>query len=110
MRYRSATILYSTGTGNSARVAHWLSQNAKEEQVDSRIESIEVHPDLRSLAKGSDHLFGFAFPTHGFTAPWHMLKFALKMPWGNGSHAFCVATRGRVKLGSHSGMGEPPRL
>jgi ferredoxin len=38
-------------------------------------------------------------PTHGFTAPWPMIRFSLRLPPGNGTHAFVVPTRAGLKLG-----------
>jgi len=37
------------------------------------------------------------FPTHGFTAPWAVIRFALSLPRGNGSKAFITVTRGGTR-------------
>jgi Pyruvate/2-oxoacid:ferredoxin oxidoreductase delta subunit len=38
-------------------------------------------------------------PTHGFTAPWHMIRFVSRLPRGRKTHAFCLATRAGLKVG-----------
>jgi len=38
-------------------------------------------------------------PTHGFTAPWHMIRFALRLPRRRGTHAAVVVTRAGSKIG-----------
>jgi ferredoxin len=43
---------------------------------------------------------GFFFPTHGFTAPWPVLRNACRMPAGRGTHAIVMPTRAGSKVGS----------
>ena len=50
--------------------------------------------------EGEAILLGLAMPTHGFTAPWSMLRFALRLPCRRGTHALAVATRAGLKIGS----------
>jgi ferredoxin len=45
------------------------------------------------------YLLGLLMPTHGFTAPWPMIRFALRLPPGNGTHSFVVPTRAGLKIG-----------
>ena len=52
------------------------------------------------MAGGEQALVGIFMPTHGFTAPWLVIKSAWKMPRGNGAKGFCVATRAGMKIGS----------
>ncbi|MBW1815229.1 MAG: hypothetical protein JRJ39_16720 [Deltaproteobacteria bacterium] len=44
-------------------------------------------------------LLGLVFPTHGFTAPWHMIKFTCRLPRVKKTSAFCTATRAGLKIG-----------
>jgi ferredoxin len=48
---------------------------------------------------GPSHLVGLLTPTHGFTAPWWMIRFALRLPRGQGTHDFVAVTRGSIKVG-----------
>lgn len=40
-----------------------------------------------------------ATPTHGFTAPWVAIWFAMRLPLGRGTHAVTVATRAGTRFG-----------
>jgi hypothetical protein len=42
---------------------------------------------------------GIIFPTHGFTAPWHILKFVWNLPRNRSTPAFCIAARAGLKFG-----------
>jgi len=54
----------------------------------------------KEVGDGPDALLGILMPTHGFTAPWLMLKSVWRLPRRKGTHAFCVTTRGGLKFGS----------
>lgn len=60
----------------------------------------------RQILKNSDFggessdLLGVVFPTHGLTAPWHVIRYALQLPAGKGKHAFVVATRAGTRIAS----------
>jgi hypothetical protein len=99
MPYRSATIYYLTGTGNSRRVATWFADAAVERGLDVRLGSMESARPEEELQCSPGHLLGLLLPAHGFTAPWSMVRFAARMPWGRGMHAFVAATRGGTKIG-----------
>lgn len=96
----SAKIYYLSGTGNSYRVARWMDRAVKARAIDSAVIPIESAEPKRELVASYHQLVAFVFPTHGFTAPWKMIRFALGMPAGNGAAAFCIATRGALKFGS----------
>jgi ferredoxin len=96
----SVKIYYLSGTGNSYRVARWIDGAAKARALDSTVIPIESADPQRELVASHHQLAAFVFPTHGFTAPWKMITFALGMPAGNGAAAFCTATRGAMKFGS----------
>ena len=90
-------ILYVlSGTGNSLQCARWVAQDMPE--TENFIVPVEASaPHLHK--EHNPELSGLFLPTHGFTAPWKMLKFAAGLPQGNGRDAFVVCTRGSVKLG-----------
>ncbi len=95
----SAKIYYLSGTGNSYRVARWMDEAVKARSIDSAVIPVESARPERELVASRHQLVLFVFPTHGFTAPWKMIRFALGVPAGNGAAAFCTATRGALKFG-----------
>lgn len=96
---QSAKIYYLSGTGNSYRVARWFEGAARAKAIESTVISIESAEPTRELVDSRRQLAVFVFPTHGFTAPWKMIRFALSLPSKKRTAAFCVATRGALKFG-----------
>jgi len=92
-------IFFWSGTGNSYRVSTWLGENAEKNGLPTRVLSIAQNKRIEKINGGNDSLTGFVFPTHGFTAPWHIVKFIWRLPKGNSNPAFCVATRAGLKFG-----------
>jgi len=86
-----------SGTGNSYRVSTWMGEIAAKKGSQSKVVSAKNNEDR--LAAPRPNLIGIVFPAHGFTMPWHILKFVCRLPRGKSSHAFCVATRGSLKFG-----------
>ena len=99
MVYRKAVIYFLSGTGNSYRVSTWLEQQATAAGLETKICSVNnAHPQ-QEIADSGETLLGLVFPTHGFTAPWHMIKFAAKLPRRKTTQAFCMATRAGLRFG-----------
>jgi ferredoxin len=99
MPYANTVIYFMTGTGNSYRVSSWIARIARGKGSNTVIEPIEKAEPGAEITDGPDNLMGIVTPTHGFTAPWNTLKFVWRLPRGNGTHAFCVATRAGLKFG-----------
>lgn len=99
MPYKNAVIHFWSGTGNSYRVATWMVKIIEEKGFNIRILSIDKEKSIEENKSEYEDLTGIVFPTHGFTAPWHILKFVWSLPPGTSTHAFCVATRGGLKFG-----------
>jgi Pyruvate/2-oxoacid:ferredoxin oxidoreductase delta subunit len=99
MCYRKAVIYYLSGTGNSFRVSCWMAQHASDSGVDVKMVSVNDAEPVRELDASTETLLALVFPTHGFTAPWHMIKFALRLPRRRLTHVFCLATRAGLRLG-----------
>ena len=97
--YSNAAIYFWSGTGNSYRVASWMGKIAEEHGLITRVVSIDKSIPTDETKPGNDSLMGIVFPTHGFTAPWHILKFAWRLPRSRSTHAFCVASRAGLKFG-----------
>ncbi len=99
MSYMNMNIYFMSGTGNSYRVSTWMGKIARGLGLNTQIHSIEENKRGKDIKKGNNNLIGIVFPTHGFTAPWHILKFAWNLPRGKSAHAFCAASRAGLKFG-----------
>jgi len=97
--YRQVTIYFYTGTGNSYRVAAWLAEDAHGAGVTVALRSIAAASPAEEIGQGGAALLGLVMPTHGFTTPWAMLRFALRLPRRRGTHAVVVATRAGGRIG-----------
>ena len=95
----SVSLFFFSGTGNSYRAATWLAGQAQAAGLSVTLRPTNDPGDLAALPRGPDHLLGLLTPTHGFTAPWHVIKFACRLPRGRGAGAFVVASRAGTKLG-----------
>lgn len=98
MKYESATIYYFSGTGNSYRTATWMEETAASQGTASSVKSIEQAKPEEEIGEVPRHLLGMVFPTHGFTAPWRVIYFALNLPRRHGTHAFVTPTRAGIRI------------
>ncbi len=88
---------FSTGTGNSYKVAKWAAEVAAQAGVPARLRRIK--PGAKwDFAPGSRHLLVFSCPTHGFTAPWLMIKQIFRLPNGKGASAAVMPTRAGIRV------------
>ncbi len=99
IHYKNLDIHFWSGTGNSYRIADYMRKTAEGNGLTTRIFMIEKSSNTTALKTATDSITGIVFPTHGFTAPWHILKFACRLPYGKSLHAFCAATRAGLKIG-----------
>jgi ferredoxin len=99
MGYRRATFYFYSGTGNSRRVAAWMADAAGDAGSAVTLGAIGSGRPEEKVGRGEEALLGLVLPTHGFTAPWAMLRFALHLPRRKKTHAVIVATRGGLKIG-----------
>lgn len=99
MDYKEATIYFMSGTGNSFRAATWMGEAAAQRGAAARVIPVEKGNPVKETKEGPGHLLGLVMPTHGFTAPWFMVRFAMSLPHRRGSHAFVVLTRAGLKFG-----------
>ena len=100
MPYQDITIYVMSGTGNSRRVATWLAEDAAAAGAEAHIVPLDAARPAEEVQAGPDHLVGLAFPTHGFTAPWAVVRFALRLPRRRSTHALVVPTRAGSHIGS----------
>ena len=99
MSYRKTRIYFMSGTGNSYRVAEWMGEAARAAGAETRVVPLDGAKPREEIEASPDNLVGLVTPTHGFTAPWHVIRFALKLPRRRGAHAFVVPTRAGGKFG-----------
>ena len=99
MKYTSSTIYFWSGTGNSYRVSNWIKTLSENFGVSSHILALDQFTSEKPGQGDNDRFLAIVFPTHGFTAPWQVIKSVSKFPRGNGIDAFCVATRAGLKFG-----------
>jgi Pyruvate/2-oxoacid:ferredoxin oxidoreductase delta subunit len=99
MLFKEVLIYFTSGTGNSYRVAKFLEQFANQKGAKARVVPIEQSDPGSEIRDNEDSALGVVMPTHAFTAPWHMIKFALRLPQKKSTRAFCIATRAGLKAG-----------
>lgn len=95
------TLIYVTsGTGNSLRVARWVAEHlVRGGQDPVAVVPIDRARPAEELEPGSRQGVVLVAPTHGFTTPWHMLRFAVTLPRGGGNRAWVLVTRAGIKVG-----------
>jgi Pyruvate/2-oxoacid:ferredoxin oxidoreductase delta subunit len=93
VHYREAVFYFYTGTGNTFRVATWMADAAREAGADVTVRSIAAAQPVQEIGTGEDVLLGLVMPTHGFTAPLPVLRFALRLPRRSNTDAVVLATR-----------------
>ena len=98
MEIDKVSLLHFSGTGNTYRAATWMANEAQKHVEHVSCEAVDTHgPD--SLDPSPSHLVGMLMPAHGFTAPWKVIKCAVRLPRGEGAPSFCVTTRGGLMVG-----------
>jgi len=97
--YKTASFYISSGTGNSLRVAGWMQQLAENQGIKTQHQFIDKHYQEQPFADSEENMVCFFMPTHGFTAPWSVIKFASHLPRVRKTHALVVATQGRLQFG-----------
>jgi len=97
--YKKLQLFYQSGTGNSYRVAVWMAEAARQTGMSAELIPIHQANPREAIPDDPQILIGFVSPTHGFIAPWCMLKFLARLPVRKNVPAFYLATRGRLKFG-----------
>ena len=80
--YKKLFVYYFSGTGNSQKVALWLSQVAKEMNIETESINIANVDCLDNHVPDSDSLIAFISPVHGFNYPPIMLHYIRRFPKG----------------------------
>jgi ferredoxin len=94
-------LYYYTGTGNTLCVEKHLAALASEQNMESDWIPVDrlKKADLKKPEDNS--LTGICYPTHGFNAPWHIIKFCFRLPRKRKAGVFLLNTRGGSKIGKY---------
>jgi len=98
--HSAAVLTWFSGTGNTRRLAEWVRARLDAAGIRTMGRPIEQGPPP-SLAGESNRpdLLGVLGPAHGFTAPWGLLRYTARLPWGRGTNAFVLMSRGSLLFG-----------
>ncbi len=99
MNVQRTILFYMSGTGNTLRVAQWLAAQARARGLTAEVHDVETARVAPLARPERGDLLGVLMPTHAFTAPWPVLRFVLRAPFGRGAPAFVLATRAGTKFG-----------
>lgn len=91
-------IHYFTGTGNSWWAAQQLSALAQNNGLETELSAAAGRKKGSEKAPERNDLVVFSYPTHGFSLPWHMLKFIMAYPRGR-ARVVLVNNRAGMKFG-----------
>ena len=92
--YYQIIAFFMTGTGNSYKVAKWFLESADT----ARSELYQIRENEPNIHIGNSDLLVLSYPTHGFTAPWLMMKHIFRLPKGNAVHAVVLPTRAGTRM------------
>jgi ferredoxin len=99
MNYKNTVIYFMSGTGNTLRAAKLAGGHAREIGTDVIFRWVTESNPEAEIRDDEETMVGVMMPTHGFIAPWLMIKFACRLPRRKSTHAFVVATRAGLKFG-----------
>lgn len=88
--------LFMTGTGNSYKVAGWAASIAAERGIEVQMQQISSKSKVPDIP--SQSLVVLSYPTHGFTAPWLLLKVVWKMPRGEKRPVIVLPCRAGTRM------------
>lgn len=98
MKPQSVHFYYYTGTGNTLNLVRYMTVLAEKRGIPTNKRSVDrlKKADMDKPSEGI--LTGICYPTHGFNAPWHIIKFVCRMPKSKGARVFLLNSRGGAKL------------
>ena len=102
--FAAVDLVVWSGTGNTRRVAERIAEAARSHSSAARVLTAQSAADEPSSAR---RLLGLLAPTHGFTAPWPLVKAALTLPDVRGSDVFVLVTRGGTRVAGRTVSGYP---
>jgi len=97
--YDAVELVVWSGTGNSRRVAERVAAVARGRGAAAEVRSTAMTAASWPPPAAGRRLLGLLGPTHGFTAPWPLLRAAATVPAVRGVDAFVLVTRGAMRVG-----------
>jgi len=94
-----AVIYFSSGTGNSYRIAVWFRSACQARNIPVSLIPVNLAEPGSEIEASSDELVALAFPTHGGLPPWSVIKFLFRMPRRRGANFLCLPARGSFYVG-----------
>lgn len=91
---KTIKIFYMTGTGNSYTVAEWAGQEAQTLELEVHVTQVKAGAE----ASVNEDMVLFTYPTHGFTAPWLMVRWIWRLPAGKQKAALVLPTRAGTRV------------
>lgn len=96
--YKNLYIYYFSGTGNAMSAAKWIQDNGEKAHIETHLLCIEKLENFHLSPPEGKTLLAFTYPTHGFAAPWIMLKFLCRFPRIANADVLFVNTKAGSKL------------
>jgi NAD-dependent dihydropyrimidine dehydrogenase PreA subunit len=94
--YQTLLAFFMTGTGNSYKVAQWCALAAGDKALATELAQVTAGADSPAIPPNT--LTVFTYPTHGFTAPWLMMKYVWRLPPGRKTHAIVLPSRAGIRI------------
>lgn len=95
MSFDKVKLYFMSGTGNSYKVAAWIAEVAAQSAIETAIQPMD---EVEGVVNEKGDLIILTYPTHGFTAPWQVMKFAACLPAGKGGNAAVFPTRAGTRI------------
>jgi ferredoxin len=92
-------LYYFSGTGNALTATRWISANAEKQGIQTSVYAIESIDSIAVPELSGKTLIGICYPTHGFCAPWLVIKFFAGFPRIPNATVFFLNTRGGCRVG-----------
>lgn len=96
--YHALSIFYLSGTGNALKATLCFEQQAQLLNIETHVISVDRQKKANNEQIANSDIIGLCYPTHGFSLPWHMLRFILSLPKSKDKHFFLLNTRAGSKL------------
>lgn len=96
MMFGKIITFVMTGTGNSYKVGMWFTEVAQQLGLQTKMHHVKTDPIYG--VPDEQTLCVFTLPTHGFTAPWLIIKHILGLPSGRGASAVVLPSRAGIRI------------
>ncbi|MFC2124179.1 EFR1 family ferrodoxin [Bacteroidota bacterium] len=94
-----ALIYCISGTGNSLLSAGWVRALFEKENYKAQLIRIENSKLTAEIIERNPEYIVVTGPVHGFTLPWMLIKFFLRLPRGKGRKAITIISRAGIRIG-----------